>query len=189
MRKIKAVSTAKPATVTPAKPAKPSTRKIAVANAVPLGAAAAAQIAAGRSNVASPKPAAIVATPASKPAKPAAAPAKPTERKPSGNIMRTASTIAAMRANFGELSERDSAYLAFYAGFAKAAPGGTVTVRAIAESGVRCPYAGSNKAHDAGVIERLTKAGHLASAADGHSFTFTKAGQSRAEYTKAAKRA
>lgn len=125
-----------------------------------------------------------------KPAKPAAKPvdAKPVAAapaKPAIRVERTAATIVAQRTNFGELSDRDGAYMRFFATFAKAARNGVVTLAAIVESGKRPAYNGSNKPHDAGVVNRLVKAGFIQHDADGKSFRFTKAGQQRAEYTKA----
>lgn len=113
--------------------------------------------------------------------------AKPAEAaRPSRNVSRTIATVARQATNFGgNLSDRDAAYLAFYSRFAKAAPDGTVTVRAIAESGARPAYNGSNKPHDAGVIVRLTKAGILATAPDGSSFTVTERGKALKPYAEA----
>lgn len=108
--------------------------------------------------------------------------AAPAVAKPTANITRTAKTIAAGAANFGTLSDRDTAYLGFYRRLAATLPGNVVTLAGIVASGQRPPHVGSNKPHDAGVIERLTKAGILATASDGHSFTITALGAS----TKAA---
>jgi hypothetical protein len=116
---------------------------------------------------------------------PATAPETPKAAKPSGGIVRTAATVVKQLTNFGSLSDRDTAYLAFYASLAKAASDGAVTLAGIVQSGRRPEYAGSNKPHDAGVIVRLTKAGLIAPNADGHSFTFTATGKSQAAYTKA----
>lgn len=134
------------------------------------------------------KPAVVAATvAAAKPVKPviakpvtvAAIPAVivPAVAKPSANITRTAATVAKQATNFGSLSDRDTAYLAFYKRLA-AKHGGTVTVANIVASNERPAHIGSNKPHDAGVIVRLTKAGILATAADGHSFTVTALGAS-----------
>lgn len=131
-----------------------------------LGQAAKAAADAGRSNVA-------------KPVKPEAAPSKP-----SANVNRTIATIAKQACNFGgTVSDRDSAYIAFYASLARALPGGVVTIRAIAESGRKPAYNGSAKPHDAGVVQRLHKAGIVAASPDGSSFTFTKHGQSLKAYS------
>lgn len=102
------------------------------------------------------------------------------------NVKHTVATIAAAACSFGgTVSHRDECYLAFYAGFAKRG-NGTVTVEAIAQSGKRPAYAGSNKPHDAGVVQRLTKAGLVALAADGASFTFTDKAKALAAYSTAA---
>ncbi len=151
------------------KPAKPAT-VAATIKPVVLGAAAAKQAASGKSNVA-------------KPAKPAAADAAPVA-KPSGNVTRTARTIAAQATNFGGLSDRDNAYLAFFAGFAKRT-GGRVAIADVHASGLLPDYSGSRKPHDAGVIVRLTKAGLVSPASDGTSFTFTELGKASKPYASA----
>lgn len=112
-------------------------------------------------------------------------PAVPAVAKPSANLTRTAATVVRHATNFAVLSDRDSAYLAFYAKLAKASVTGNVTLAGIVASGERPLYAGSNKPHDAGVIVRLTKAGLLAHAADGTGFTFSPTGKTHGEYTKA----
>lgn len=167
---------------------KPSSRKITVPSVKPataakpatvLGAQAAAQATAGRSNVAAP---------ASKPAT-AAAPVS-TAAKPVRGVARTCSTIARDATNYGgSLSDRDNAYLAFYAGFAKRASNGIVTVADIAtrfrDLGAKPDYIGSCKPHDAGVIVRLTKAGIIKHVSDGTSFTFTDTGKQSKLYASA----
>lgn len=159
MRKLNV--TAKPASAAkPAKLAKPA-KPVAVA-AAPVATVATAE----------PAPVAVAVT-ADKPA-----------RAPAG-IARTASTIAAMRCNFGALSDRDEAYFSFYASLAKASPDGTVTVRAIAESGRAPRYTGSAKPHDAGAIQRLHKAGIIATSADGAGFTFTDGARGHKLYASA----
>lgn len=100
---------------------------------------------------------------------------------PSRNVTRTAATIAKQLCNFGGLTDRDTAYLSFYASLGKLT-GGTVTVRAIAESGRRPDYSGSSKPHDAGVIQRLAKAGLLTVTPDGGSFTFSPAARTHAAF-------
>lgn len=131
-------------------------------------------------NKPAPAPAKQAAAPAPAPAVAAAPATEPA--KPSANVTRTIATVAKRATNFNGLSDRDTAYLAFYAGFAKR-DNGTVTVRAIAESGLRPNYNGSSKPHDAGVIVRLTKAG-LITEANG-SFTFTDKAKTLAAYTGA----
>jgi hypothetical protein len=136
-------------------------------------------------NVKAAKPAAKPAPVAAKPAKPAAKPAD-APAKPSANVNRTIATIAAQACNFGGVvSTRDEAYLAFYASFAKAARDGVATVRAIAESGRKPAYNGSNKPHDAGVVQRLHKAGIINAASDGSSFRFTDLGRKHKAYASA----
>lgn len=114
------------------------------------------------------------------------APAKPDKpAKPAATITRTAATVAKQATNYNSLSDRDNAYLAFYATFAKRLPTGRVTLADIVSSGARPTYNGSNKPHDAGVLVRLTKAGYIVPADAGHAFTFTAAGKALAVYTKA----
>lgn len=96
--------------------------------------------------------------------------------KPAAHITRTAATIARQATNFGNLSDRDTSYLGFYRRLAATQANGVLTVAAIVASGLRPPYIGSNKPHDAGVIVRLTKSGHINSSADGHSLTITALG-------------
>lgn len=127
-----------------------------------------------------------------KPAKPVTVSAKPAGKakpateaaKPSANVTRTAATIAAQACNFGNLSDRDSAYLTFYAGLAKLAANGVVTLRAIVDSGKRPNYNGSNKPHDAGVVQRLAKAGLVSIRDNGAAFVFTKAATSHAAFVR-----
>lgn len=122
------------------------------------------------------------------PAKPVAIAAPVTTdapAKPSANITRTAACVARNRTNFGNLSDRDTAYLGFYASFAKRNGGKPVTIADIVASGREPAYAGSRKPHDAGVINRLRKAGLIAPATDGHSFTFTKLAETHAAYSSA----
>lgn len=111
--------------------------------------------------------------------------AAPAVAKPSANLTRTAATVVRHATNFAVLSDRDSAYLAFYAKLAKASVTGNVTLAGIVASGERPLYAGSNKPHDAGVIVRLTKAGLLSHAADGTGFEFSPLGRTHGAYTKA----
>lgn len=126
------------------------------------------------------KPAATTTKPA--PVKPSVA-AKPTG--PARGVTRTIATIARHATNFDQLSDRDEAYLAFYAAFAKRASNGIVTVADIAASGRKPAYNGSSKPHDAGVINRLTKAGLIAQRDGSASFTFTANGKAHKLYTTA----
>lgn len=110
------------------------------------------------------------------------APVAPAVARVPANITRTIATIDAQRTNFGARSDRDNAYIRFYAGFAKR-DNGTVTVQAIVAADRRPAYNGSNKPHDAGVIVRLIKAGILTGSAG--SFSFAPAILSTAETTNA----
>ena len=84
------------------------------------------------------------------------APTKADATKPSGNITRTAATIAKHITAFGSVSDRDNVYIAFYAKYIKK-HGGRVTLDQLAHCGER-PRCTSNKPHDAGVAVRLSKA-------------------------------
>lgn len=114
---------------------------------------------------------------AAKQAAPAPAPTTPADAEPAVRIIgtaRTAATIANAAASFGGvLSDRDQAYIRFYASFAGAKRTGRVTLTELANSGRKPNYAGSNKPHDAGIVTRLSKAGILNVDADGSAFTFT----------------
>jgi hypothetical protein len=100
-------------------------------------------------------------------------------------VNRTAATIAKQATNFGgTLSERDEAYFAFWASFAKR-NNGTVTVTDIASSGRKPNYNGSAKPHDAGVAVRLAKAGIVAIHDNGHRIVFTDNGRKHKCYTTA----
>lgn len=131
------------------------------------------------------KPRKPAATKPAADAKPATVATKPApaapDAEPAARIIgtaRTAATIANGAASFGGvLSDRDQAYLAFFASFAGAKRDKRVTVSDIANSGRRPAYNGSNKPHDAGVVTRLAKAGILTVEAGGAAFTFTKRGR------------
>lgn len=177
--------------VKPAKAAKPASVPsvpAAIAKHFPVTTAA---LAATSKPATTPPVLGPVAGPAKPPVVPAAPSASllPVVTIPAG-VNRTAATIAAGRCSFGgNLSERDTAYLAFYARFAKAT-GGAVIVADIArthraDTTILPAYAGSNKPHDAGVFQRLAKAGMLVIHDNGHRATFTPTGTARAEYTKA----
>lgn len=159
---------------------KPSTRKITTpattAATKPAKATIAKQAAAARATVATAAPTSTTVdnTPA-----PAAVPAV---AKPAAGITRTAATIVAQRTNFGNLSDRDTAYITFYASLAKRSVTGVVTLADIVASGQRPVYVGSNKPHDAGVINRLAKANLLTASADGTSFSFRDAAKTHAAY-------
>ena len=162
---------------------KPSTRKIvtastATATAKPVAAKPVKPVATAPVAVAKPADTA-------KPADPVAAVATPAVAKPTANIARTAATVARQATNFAVLSDRDTAYLAFYGKLVKRAGGGRITLADIVGSGERPHYDGSNKPHDAGVIVRLTKAGLLETAADGIGFTVSATGRTHRAFTGA----
>lgn len=159
MRKPSTRKITTPAAATPAKPAFTS-----VTGSTGFGADAAKQ--AATSNVAKP------ATPAvNKPAKPV------------GSLTRTAATVVAQRTNFNSLTERDEAYIAFFASFAKLnKTTGVVTLSDIRTSGKKPTYNGSDKSFDAGVIVRLTKANVLKPTATGDGFAFTDHGKTLKPY-------
>ena len=92
-----------------------------------------------------------------------------------------ARTILRYATHFGNPSSRDDAYLAFF-GLASTDEQRTFTLAAAAAlAGGRNPlYIGSNKATDAGAINRLRKAGLIVADADGRTYTFTDAGRSAA---------
>lgn len=118
------------------------------------------------------KPTKTAKAKAAKTAKPVAAKAA----KPAGHITRTAATIAKAQANFGSLSDRDTAYLGFYKRQASK-HGGTVTLADLHGSGERPSYNGSNKPHDAGVIQRLSQAALISVRDGGNAFTITERGR------------
>lgn len=150
-----ATTDTKPALAKPAKITKPATAKPVVATAKPAV-----------KRVAKPAPAA-----------PATADAEPATVR---GLARTVHTIAANATNFGGvLSDRDHAYIAFFASFAGAKRDGTVLVRDIISSGRTPAYGGSAKPADAGVINRLRKAGVLTVNSDADAFTFTDFGRSQ----------
>lgn len=117
---------------------------------------------------------------AAKPVKPAPAP-EAKAAKPAAHITRTAAAIVRNATNFGNLSDRDAAYITFYSRLAKR-NGGAVTLSQIAESGERPNYAGSAKPHDAGVINRLTKAGFLSVTESGNRIAFKDKAKTHAAY-------
>lgn len=166
----------KPATVPVRGATSPAPRKIAVAGKPAK--ANAANVAAAKAGVNSN------VAPAAKPAvAKAASPAKP-----AAGITRTAATVAAGRYPFGNLTDRDNAYIAFYATLAKRG-NGSVTLAdmhgAAALAGQMLSSIPSRKPHDAGVIVRLVKAGVITTADNGGSITFTARGKSEAAYSKA----
>lgn len=109
----------------------------------------------------------------------------PEVAKVPAGVNRTAATIAKGATNFGgTVSDRDEAYLVFWASLAKK-QGGSVTVADIAKSGRRPNYDGSNKPHDAGVAVRLQKAGLLGIEDNGHKLVFTSKAKDLAAYKSA----
>lgn len=158
-----------------AKPAKPAAPVTAPVSAAPAPVATV--------------PAVAATTKPAKPAQAASAALLPVNDLIPAGVNRTAATIAKQATNFGGvLSERDNAYIAFYAGFALA-NSGAFTVADVARqfkaTGHKPAYSGSAKPHDAGVCVRLCKAGILTMHDNGHRFTFTDAGRKLALYTQA----
>jgi hypothetical protein len=104
----------------------------------------------------------------------------PAVAKPSANITRTAATVARGNTNFAEISDRDNAYFTFYKRLILAAGKAPLTVADIAKHGRNPDYTGSNKAHDAGVIVRLGKAGLLSYDTAKQAISLTPLGATRA---------
>lgn len=96
---------------------------------------------------------------------------------------RDAKTIAAYRTHFGAVSSRDEAYAAFYRVTAiEHGKPETFTLAQLAAKQRNPLYAGSNKASDAGAINRARKAGHIAPTSDAcDAYTFTDAGAQYAD--------
>lgn len=113
--------------------------------------------------------------------KAAAAPATPAAAKPAVNplhrgIVRDVAGIAAQRTNFGGETDRDRAYLSFFATFAGDKRDATFTLATIRES-KRTPAGAftSAKPTDVGAINRLVKNGMLTF--NGDKLTFTAKAQ------------
>jgi hypothetical protein len=95
---------------------------------------------------------------------------------------RDAATVTAMRTNFAQYSDRDSAYLAFFGSVMRGA-GHSATLAEIHKAGIPAPgksdrranpfYTGSAKATDAGAINRLVKAGYFTATDNGNRLTAT----------------
>jgi hypothetical protein len=88
----------------------------------------------------------------------------------------TAAVVRGGRYPFKNLSDRDKAYLTFWSDIIDRF-GGKATLKQIAESGEYPDYHGSRKPHDAGVVNRLIKAGLIVATSDGHSIALTEAGR------------
>lgn len=155
----------------------PTTRKINTPKKLSAKAALAASTA---------LPAPVVLAPVTVPA--TVTDTAPVAAKPVGSITRTAATIVAARCNFGGLTDRDAAYIAFFASFTKRANKPSVTLAEIRETAARPDYSGSAKAYDAGVIQRLTKAGLIKHSTDGTSFEFVDGAKTHAAYARAVAR-
>jgi len=114
---------------------------------------------------------------------PAVTPAPTVARVPA-NITRTAATVAAQRTNFGGLTDRDNAYIAFFASVSKRT-GGAFTIADIVATAGGPVLAGftSAKKHDAGVCVRLCKADVLSH--DSGKLTFKPAARTLAAYANA----
>lgn len=100
-------------------------------------------------------------------------------------IGRDARTISAFRTHFGTQSDRDASYAVFF--LLAGAETGSFSLKQADEFGIRNAagssrnplYNGSNKATDAGAVNRLRHAGYIIPADDScKSFTFTERGLS-----------
>lgn len=105
---------------------------------------------------------------------------------------RDAAAVIAAATNFGQYSDRDTAYLAFF-GSVMRQHGGKATLAQLHNAGkpvtgtsrrLNPHYTGSAKATDAGAINRLIKAGYLVASADGQTLTATPAAKAQAAYNK-----
>lgn len=104
-------------------------------------------------------------------------------------LARDAATVTAQRTNFGQYSDRDTAYLAFIGSVCRA-NNGNATLRQIYDAGAirdgksyNPRYAGpSAKATDAGAINRLIKAGYFTKSADGNTLSATPKATASAAY-------
>jgi hypothetical protein len=178
------------ATPAPVKPAGQPEIVVSTTAADTLAAAAAAPKPAGKPVTVRSGKRDIAAKPA-KPAKPDAKPApvavavaaKPVSKPadtaalPSRDIVRTAATVARNATHYGAATTRDDYYLAFFASFCRKASNGSVTLRTIADSKRTVDTGGnfaSAKPTDAGVINRLRKAGRITVSADGNTLSFTE---------------
>jgi hypothetical protein len=112
------------------------------------------------------------------------------------NFVRTASTIAAQRTNYGTTSDRDGAYCALYLTVRDANGEAPVTLAAIAahckalQPNANKPrnyfYSGpSAKPHDAGVANRCRNGGYITISPDGTTITLTASGEHLAKLTLA----
>ncbi|QXN72609.1 hypothetical protein RCMENCHIE_141 [Rhodobacter phage RcMenchie] len=156
-----------------------------------LKAKAPAKAAADKAAKAAPaKAAAPVAAPAPVAAKAPRVPVNPETLYRSEK--RDAQTVIAAATNFGQYSDRDTAYLAFF-GSVMRQHGGKATLAQLHNAGkpvtgtsrrLNPHYTGSAKATDAGAINRLIKAGYLTASADGQTLTATDAAKAQAAYNK-----
>lgn len=186
MRNVSFISAIAFAAATDAGTAAPSTDLLATVTAPVAPTVEAAKPAKLRT---APKPAKPATDKPAKAAKPVTAPVEPVEAEPAVRVLpitRTCATIAANATSFGSLSDRDHAYITYYAGLAKRAKNGVLTIRAIADhfaaTGARPIGPASAKPHDAGVVNRLRKAGIVTVESDGSSFKFTKAATTHKSY-------
>jgi hypothetical protein len=107
---------------------------------------------------------------------------------------RDAATVTAMRTNFAQYSDRDSAYLAFFGSVMRGA-GHSATLADIHKAGTPAPgkadrrsnpfYTGSAKATDAGAINRLVKAGYFTVSDNGNRLAATDKATASKLYTGA----
>lgn len=103
-------------------------------------------------------------------------------RVPTFGVNATAKRIDIGAANFGgTLSDRDNAYLSHYGKLCRTLGKRTLTLTDIATNSPKAAsgkpvisgYSGSAKAHDAGVVQRLAKAGLVSTGEHGAAITFT----------------
>ena len=102
---------------------------------------------------------------------------------------RDAATVAAQRTNFGQYSDRDSAYLAFF-GSVMRQHGDSATLAQIHAAGTDTGngkrsnprYTGSAKATDAGAINRLVKAGFVTVSDNGNKLHATERAKADSRY-------
>lgn len=103
---------------------------------------------------------------------------------------RDAATVAALRTNFAQYSDRDSAYLAFF-GSVMRVHNDSATLAQIHAAGTDTGngkrsnprYTGSAKATDAGAINRLVKAGYITTSESGNRLHATALAKASALYT------
>lgn len=117
---------------------------------------------------------------ASAPATDAPAPAAVTAA--ARGLTRDANTVSAMRTAFGEISDRDAAYRLFFGIVAReAGKPDTFTLAQLRTRSVNPHYAGSNKASDAGAINRAVKAGYFTVSGEKPDLIFTATDKAKSD--------